>query len=273
MPEYNDLLAAELSKKFISRPDAKAMQVIDGSWRLVTVDGKAESERLPWKKSDILAHVSGHSSFGHYLLSQNDTVKFFAFDIDLKANKPNGFMGTWVTNEGTVYQCDPRTDWKNRAHPSRDFFKTNMMHIAACLAYIVRDDLGLPTCVAYSGSKGVHVYAFTGPIAAADAREGAKIVLDTFAEFAPTRGDNFFESVDQSYENGFRNFSIEVFPKQDSLEGKDLGNLMRLPLGKNFKNTKDQAFFVDMTQPLGTIKPIDPLVALRSPNPWSPNNE
>ena len=37
----------------------------------------------------------------------------------------------------------------------------------------------------------------------------------------------------------FHNFHVEVFPKQRSLEGKDLGNLVQtMPLGKNLPYTE-----------------------------------
>jgi hypothetical protein len=64
-----------------------------------------------------------------------------------------------------------------------------------------------------------------------------------------------------------------VFPKQDSLAGKDLGNLMRLPLGRNLKNPKDPTFFIDMTTPMGVMSPIDPVYALTTETPWKKPNE
>jgi hypothetical protein len=108
--------------------------------------------------------------------------------------------------------------------------------------------LGLPWAVAYSGSKGVHVYGFTGKLPAADVREAARIVLDGMGHWQPRKagGDNFFECLDKDPMFGFPEFSIEVFPKQDSLDGKDLGNLMRLPLGRNIKSA-DRPFFMDIT--------------------------
>jgi hypothetical protein len=58
-----------------------------------------------------------------------------------------------------------------------------------------------------------------------------------------------------------------VYPKQASLAGKDLGNLLRLPLGRNNKS-KDPTFFMDMTAPLAEMRPVDPEWALTTTSPW-----
>ena len=131
----------------------------------------------------------------------------------------------------------------------------------------IHEELELPCAAAYSGGKGVHVYAFTGPISASDAREGARIVLDSVGGWSPSRGDNFFRSTDNDPVTGFPNLSIEVFPKQNTLDGKDLGNLMRLPLGRNLKSS-DPTFFIDVRSPMGQMIPVDPVWALETSNPW-----
>ena len=158
--------------------------------------------------------------------------------------------------------------------------KTQLKTIAHTLMSIARKELDLPVACTYTGAKGLHVYAFTGLISAADCREGIGIILDGLADksVGPVslfRGSNFYRFDNQDPWLGQPNITIEVFPKQDSLEGKDLGNLMRLPLGRNLKNPKDPTFFVDMTAALSDLKPLDPVYALTeaAANPWRRQGE
>lgn len=212
------------------------------------------------------------------MLDTDSTCKLFAFDIDLEKNKPAtdsspGFQGYWVDEEGAIHAFDPRVDWQNRAHPSRNWSKYQLKMVATRLAAKITEELEIQCAVAYSGGKGVHVYGFTGKVPAIDAREGAELVLDAVGGWEPSRGNNFYKSTDQSPATGFPNLCIEVFPKQDAIDRPDaLGNLMRLPLGRNLKST-DPTFFIDMTSPMGVMKPVDSVFALSSTSPWkSPND-
>lgn len=276
-------LANLLAKNFIARPDVKAIQYSDGSWSPHLVDPKDRtSERIPWRREDLESHLSGNKTFGHYLLTPDSQCKLFAFDIDLEENKPpeskTPFQGYWPeicstpevcgeNCETKIHKFNPRVDWLDRGHPSRPWQKYQLRMMSSMIAKAVFDELQLPVAVAYSGGKGVHVYAFTGLISAAEAREGAQIVLDSLGIFHASRGTNFYKSIDADPVSGFPNLSIEVFPKQDSLSGKDLGNLMRLPLGRNLKSS-DPTFFVDMKAPMSVMAPVDPVWALNTSNPW-----
>ena len=72
---------------------------------------------------------------------------------------------------------------------------------------------GLPCLIEFSGGKGFHFwYLFEGPVAAPLARQALQGLARRLAP-------------DLSC------FSLEVFPKQDQLAGKGLGNLVKLPLG------------------------------------------
>jgi len=144
--------------------------------------------------------------------------------------------------------------------------------MAAILMKAIYEELEIPCAAAYSGAKGVHVYGFTGLISADDAREGAQIVLDSLGEFEAVRGEHFFKHTDTNPLFGLTNLTIEVFPKQRSLDGKDLGNLMRLPLGRNMKST-DPTFFIDMTTAAADMRPVDPLWAMTTANPWARPDE
>lgn len=258
-----DAIVDLIAKKFIQRKDVKAIQHADGSWAPHTNTGKRDGVRIPWKRNDLVSHLSGTQTFGHYILDAEGKTKLFAFDVDLEKNDPRtGFVGTWEDDQGNTHEFCPRTAWADRSHPARNYMKLQFREIAHKLLKGIYEQLGIPCVAAYSGGKGIHVYAFTGIISGVEAREGAQIVLDSVGGFEATRGTNFFKN------NEWPNLSVEIFPKQDSLDGKDLGNLMRLPLGRNLKS-KDPTFFIDMTSALGVMRPVDPEWALTTANPWA----
>lgn len=286
----SDELANLFASKFIARPDVKAHQYSTSShtgiwaphteWNPET--RKYDGPRIPWRREDLNAHISGRSTFGHYLLSADSRCKLFAFDVDLEKSgylptlpilTPDGnitdeaaWKASFAHYDGKLHNL--RDAWLNRAHPGRDFMKLQFKELAHKLMKAIVEEINLPCAAAYSGSKGIHVYGFTGLVDAAEARMGAQIVLDAVGEFVPLRGENFFTHRDEDPVEGYRNMSIEVFPKQNSLDGKDLGNLMRLPLGRNLKSPSEPTFFIDMCGPLGSLSPVDPVIALTAPNPW-----
>lgn len=287
-----ETMATLLAKKFIQRRDAKAKQKPNGDYLPVAhwnSDG-TRGATLPWTMADINSHLSGVNTYGHYLLDESDQCKLFAFDIDLEKNRPEtaaspAFTGSYpilpdlsaytddISDEEyyrlvSIAECDPRVDWMNRAHPARPWLKQQLRTVAERLSATIYNELEIPTATAYSGSKGLHVYGFTGSISASAARDAAELVLQLSGQFAPTKGGNFYKHINQDPLLGLPNVSIEVFPKQSSLKGKDLGNLMRLPLGRNLKSP-DPTFFVDQRLALSTIAPHpDPIALLESGNPW-----
>lgn len=246
-------LAVQIAKKFIQRRDVKAIQFDDGSYcpdtRLAELDAENGTNRLApygplgFKMTHLQQHLSGEKTYGHYMLDQDGNCKLFAFDIDLEKE------GTYISfkhgENFQIYESKPRDEWRDRAHPSRDWYKYQMKMLGTKLAKVITRDLQLPCAIAYTGGKGIHVYGFTGTMPATEVREVAKIALHATGEFTPTRGDNFYKHVSEEPTTGYKNFQIEVYPKQDSLESKSLGNLMRLPLGRNRKTT-DPTFFLDM---------------------------
>jgi hypothetical protein len=265
-------IANLLAKMFIARPDVKAIQYRNGAWSPHTTDGKHDSPKVPWRREDLEAHLAGTQTFGHYLLNPDNKCKLFAFDIDLEKNagpdKPVPFQGYYPDDDGEIHEFDPRVDWTNRAHPSRKWSKYQLKMMASILMKAIYEELDIPCAAAYSGSKGVHVYGFVGLSDAAEVREGAKIVLDAIGNFTAIRGDNFYKWNDADPVRGYPNLSIEVFPKQDKINGPEhYGNLMRLPLGKNLKSP-DPTFFIDMRTPMSEMKPVDPIWALTTTDPW-----
>lgn len=240
--------------------------------------GKQEDKQyIGWSRADIIAHLQGNASFGHYLLNPKNECKFFAFDIDLeKPDKKRPWVGWYFPYEGEEpieldkpIQFNPREDWKNRAHPSRWWSKTQLRTVAGLLASAIHKELDIPVAAYYSGNKGVHVYGFTGLVDAYQAREGARLVLESMGCWEPLRGDVFYAHKDHDAFTGYPNLSVEVFPKQDTITNESgLGNLMRLPLGKNLKNPKDPTFFIDLRSPLGELKPVDPIWAMTTASQW-----
>lgn len=266
-------LADLIAKRFIARTDVKAVQS-PTKWSPHTVNGRHDGDRIKWGRADLMAHLAGEATYGHYMLNTDNQCKLFAFDIDLRENKPAtddtpGFQGQYYSFEDEkLHDFDPRADWLNRRHPGRDWSKYQLKMVATMLAARITDELEIPAAVAYSGSKGLHVYGFTGLAPASDAIEAAHIVLDSTDAWEPSKGKHFFRSTDQDPTTGFPNLEIEVFPKQATLSNSEgLGNLMRLPLGKNLKS-KDPTFFVDMTSPMGQMVPVDPIWALTTSSPW-----
>lgn len=281
--QQNDRQLAELiAQRFISRRDVKALQVKDGGYRPITE---------PFQMADLIAHVQGKVTFGHYLLDQDSKCKFFAFDCDLnegdcerrtkeffpeccKAGHGNWVQPAdldksppevrddgdaeylWFQENGIVHPARPRECWLDRAHPGRTWWKTQMRELGDMLASRIRTGLGIPALVTYTGGKGVHVYGFTGHMDAVDAREGAISVLESFGRFEPAAGQNFYRDTETDFFRSLNNFTIEVFPKQTKVEPGHYGNLMRLPFGRNLKNPHDPTFIVDQRPPIKQLQPL-----------------
>jgi len=109
--------------------------------------------------------------------------------------------------------------------------------------------LGITPLLEYSGHKGYHFwYFFSQPVDASK----VKALLTSIAE--PVNHD-------------ISSFSLEVFPKQDRLTEKGLGNLVKLPLGIHRKNGKP-SFFMECEKRdiesqldfLKKVKLIDPQI-------------
>jgi len=273
---YDEQVAYKLIEKFIARPDVKAIQNPHG----YQPHGRKDANKkyicyYPWTLEDVVAHINGDKTFGHYLLDVDNTCKLFSFDIDL--NKigmlPRLYLEPEVIESGNEYdqgtieawtdsfeEVDLIEAWHNREDPARWYIKYAMMSYARILQREIIA-LGIPTAVAYSGNKGIHVYGFSGRMPAEEVRLGAKYVLDSLPMKA-VRGDIFFGWNGDTFPE-HKLFTVEVFPKQDTISNEGgFGNLMRLPLGTNLKNPDDPTFFVDMSTTRAVLQPIDPLVAL-----------
>ncbi len=104
--------------------------------------------------------------------------------------------------------------------------------------------LNLNPVVEFSGYKGYHFwYFFAEPVEAARVKSILKNIADPI-------------------DHDLMSFDLEVFPKQDSLTGKGLGNLVKLPLGIH-RVTRKLSFFMecssrDINSQLGFLKKIIP---------------
>lgn len=285
----SDPLIGLIAKRFIQRRDVFAVQTQDGGY-MPAREGR-DGPYFSLKGRFIEAHLQGKRTLGHYLLDPENNCRLFAFDIDLEKNSTDeagnvthqGYwvqtpdLETWTGPEDEwwkariVHEFDAREAWRDRSHPSRTFTKTQLRMISSMLARTIKDVLDIPVAVAYTGAKGLHVYGFTGSMPAEHVREAAQIVLDSLDCFEPARGKHFFRHKDQSPEDGYPNISIEVFPKQTTINADGgFGNLMRLPLGRNLKAPNDPTFFVDMRAPMSELRPhTDVAALLESGNPWA----
>lgn len=271
----NHELAVLFAKRLIQRRDVKAVQFSNGAWSPDrALEHIGHHGPFGFEMGHLYAHLEGKATYGHYLLDNDSNCRMFAFDVDLKKT---GFYDD-MSPEGQVFALgDPadradqslRNAWLDRAHPARPWLKMQMNHIARKLAASIQNELGIPCAAAYSGGKGVHVYGFTGPMPAAQVRAAATYLLESTDDWELERGQHQYRHKLQDPSLGYPNFSIEVFPKQDSLDGKDLGNLMRLPLGRNLKS-QDPTFFLDFKTPIGVMAPhSNPVQLLEEGNPFA----
>lgn len=238
----NDLVNA-LARRFIHRTDVKAWQHTDGAYY---------PDRTPITRADLNAHVAGTKTLGHYLLGTDNKCKFACFDIDLNVD------GLW---DGEPYK--PREEFANPDSPYREGLIGQLASTAEVLARHAHKILGVDVAISFSGAKGCHVYLLTGLDIAADVRAAAVTVLEAVGLWHPTRGQNFYGS-----DNPESAYTIEVFPKQDTLDSKDLGNLLRLALGINRKSGKPGLFLRVGGGKRASFHAMDPIAALSGELPW-----
>lgn len=230
-----------------------------------------EGPYRPFNRLALMDHLLGNATYGHYLIEpETNECKLFAFDIDFEQT---GFLPAAFDDDGLPHsetvECNPRELWRQRDFDGRSYMKGQLMHVASLLASKARRELELPVAVAYSGYKGVHVYCFTGREKASLVREGVELVLG-LAGAQHLKGKNFYTLPDGDIQ--LSNISIEVYPKQDAIEGEStFGNLMRLPLGVNRKAPKDPTFFIDLTKGPGLMAPVkgeNIVKYLETGDPW-----
>lgn len=263
-----------LGSRFIERRDVKAVM----GEPHVDKGGKPlhwQPIRENFTMQDFRDHLSGKRTFGHYMVSPEGKTKLFAYDLDLRENKEPverdgeiitpGFEGSYVTEDsepGESFPCDPRKAWQEDSHPAKWYLTQQLRCLAEALAIAVHERMNLPVAIASSGGKGLHVYGFTGSEEASHVRAAAIELLNVMGCFEAFRGESFF-----LHKCAHQNLTIEVFPKQTSLDGKDLGNLMKLPLGLH-RDTGRRGEFITCKAPFTELRAMDPTEALTVSNPW-----
>ncbi|MGE0342565.1 MAG: hypothetical protein AB7O86_05815 [Porticoccaceae bacterium] len=266
-------LARTINAKMLSRKDVKAEQFANGGYSPVETR-KGSGEYAPWSEQDMLDHLMGHKTYGHYLVGQDDTAKLFAFDIDLVKPSPSNIepgdpryvRPTWFGE-----QFSPREVWAGEWTEGDANF--DIQRDMACQLWAMAEGLARRTmqlmgdavtvAVSYSGCKGVHVYGLCGKTPAGELRACAREVIDSFGVFQQSKGANFFRHVEL-----YDCLEIETFPKQDGVGNGGFGNLLRCPLGVNRK-TGQAGFFIKAnpaTTPSHTMKMEhdDPILALNA---------
>lgn len=262
-------LAILYAKNFIQRRDVKAVQFANGAYSPDTrLEHLGHHGPHGFTMDHLDAHLAGTSTYGHYLLDAEDNARMFCYDLDLKTE------GFWVPmTEGETWPdpiaYNPREAWQERHAESRAWVKTQMGMLARKLCAAIQKELNIGTAAAYSGNKGLHIYGFTGVMPAQQIRAAAHYVLLASDDWVLERGQHIYQYKLQDPVMGYPNFNLEVYPKQDSLENKDLGNLLRLPLGRNLKS-EDPTFFLDLRTAPGEMVPHpDPVGLLTSGDPFA----
>lgn len=156
----------------------------------------------PLSPALVEEHWRGRQTLGVYQLDENCNVRWVAFDVDVRSD----LVATALKQ---------RARWQALMGAA---FRT-----AAAIADLCAME-GLKTVVEYSGFKGYHVWLpLSRPCPAAEAREFGLLIHSHAGEVSAE-------------------VSVEVFPKQVRLQGKHLGNLIKLPLGVHQRTGRRSAF-------------------------------
>lgn len=248
-------VAKLIVSNFIERRDVKAIQSSNGAYMPVREDMRdTNSPTIPWSLGDVVDHVEGRKTYGHYVVSPEGTCRCIVFDLDLrkKANPARNETPIVFGDE----EIDPREVWLGPDTPAKRDLAVQLLTLADGFARKGKQ-AGFKTIVSYSGSKGMHTYVcLERGTSAADARDVAGVIIASMYNIVQEHGDNFFK-----HEFAFPAVSIEVFPKQDSVKADGFGNLVRLPLGVNQKTGK-RGFFLDLSGGVESFRVDDPMLAL-----------
>ena len=239
-------VARLIAKRFISRPDVKAVQTRNGTY--------FPDRNSPFTIGDIADHILGRKTYGHYMAGADAMTKLAVFDIDMGKDPMATQTGETFLAREAMFDVN---------HPMRSYCIKLLRTVADGLtSFASRYFEGSHCLTAYSGGKGMHVYVILPK------KTHAQIVRTSLLEimagpmhpfWKPTRGENFYRHFSDDI---FPGIEIELFPKQDN--PTDLGNLLRLPLGVHLKSG-NRAFFVDNSGPVDQLIELDPMEALNWP--------
>ncbi len=156
--------------------------------------------------AEVISHLKGGSTLGMYCMNIDNCCKWAAIDFDI----PKRVLENINSNE-------------EKEKMIAQIFEV-VKKINECSVRF-----GIHPVIENSGNKGAHIwYFFNKPIKASIIRSAlGKIIKKMEA-------------------TELKNVSIELFPKQDELTEKKLGNLVKLPLGIH-KKTLKRSFFTDIS--------------------------
>lgn len=181
--------------------------------------------REPLSAAVIEQHLLGRVTVGQYVLHPDNTVSFAALDLDPTAAALEELR---LENEG---------EGPLRLEAMREY-AARLRSTAA--------QMGLAPYLEDTGGVGLHLWLLFVPRLPADrARSVLRDILWRAGPQPPA-------------------VAVELFPKQDQLGGKGLGNLIKLPLGAHQATLRRSVFLDDHLQPLddgealAALRPCDP---------------
>lgn len=200
----------------VHRADVFARQNADGSYTPV---------RRPVTDADLRAHLTGHESFGVYVIRPHDKEHYGNGVVSGIGGVIGDVVDTvhYVVFDLDTYDADALT-----------FLCGQVERLVAPAAF----QWWGPTAGGYekgcliledSGGKGYHLWLFLSePIPARQARAWTDRIRDTYV--AAKRSHDLGGAVPKAWP------PLEIFPKQDTVPAGGFGNLVKLPFGRHAKS-------------------------------------
>lgn len=184
--------------------------------------------REPLEDHQIAQHLEGRITLGQYLLYPDHHVSFAVIDLD-----PTSAAWEQARLEQTA-------ELGGLGLPALREYARRIVTVAR--------ELLVPMYLEDTGGTGLHLWVFFAPRVPA---RRARALLRELLWRSGTQPASV---------------AVEIFPKQDALTGKGLGNLVKLPLGIHQATTRPSRFLdpqrlepLPAKLALSTIRPVDPV--------------
>jgi hypothetical protein len=180
--------------------------------------------REPLTAAVVEQHLLGRFTLGQYVLHPDNTVSFAALDLD---PTPEAIEHARLASESQEPAPPAMLDYAARIREQAE-------------------RSGLPLFIEHSGGAGLHLWLFFAPRLPAERARGFLRELLWRAGAQPP------------------SVAVEIFPKQDRLGGKGLGNLIKLPLGIHQVTLRPSSFLDAQLRPIGAaealalLRPVPP---------------
>ncbi len=179
--------------------------------------------RRPMTLEDVQEHLKGYKTYGIYLLRSDSTVKVAVIDVDIIPQ----------FRQKTKYTAED----KDLLRRERNYILSRIPELS--------QQIGLVPLIEFSGGKGYHFwYFFKEPVEASIVRRILSPIVNQLNKDISA-------------------FHLELFPKQDKLQGKGFGNLVKLPLGIHRLSGKKSYFLKqkdkDILKQLEVLKTVTPV--------------